>query len=102
MSRHRGFPSPVSLEFQFPHIVEESIQPLEFKHQLDLIDAWLIDNVKRHRYARWGRHRDGQDIAVWAFSEAETAAAFRQYVERVRRFTARQARAEWVRLSGRR
>jgi hypothetical protein len=94
MSRHRGYRSPISLEVQFPYVVEEPIPPMGLKVQLDLIEAWIIDNVPRHRYARWGRRRDMQDFAVWAFTDQHTAAAFRIHVDRVMKLSDRQATKE--------
>jgi len=76
MGPYREIRTIAFLEKQFPHIVEVPIPPKGLGKKLDQIEGWLAVRVARHDYGRWGRYRNGVDIAVWAFGSSEQADAF--------------------------
>lgn len=69
MVRYRELRSIRQLEKEFPFQVEIVVPPGGLGRRLDEIEAWLAANVPRAEFARWGRQRDGKDVAVWGFRD---------------------------------
>lgn len=80
MVRYRELRTIAQLEKEFPYIVEVPIPPGGLGRRLDKLEAWLVTRIDRKDFGRWGRWREGQDIAVWAFREAAIASAFQRQV----------------------
>jgi hypothetical protein len=80
MARYRELRSIAQLEKEFPYIVEVPVPVGGLGRALDRLEAWLLTRVPRKDFGRWGRWRNGQDIAVWAFRDAATASAFERQV----------------------
>lgn len=53
--------------------MEIVVPPGGLGRRLDEIESWLAANVRRADFARWGRRRDGRDVAVWGFSSVSVA-----------------------------
>lgn len=70
MVRYRELRSVRQLETEFLYQVEIVVPPGGLGRQLDAIECWLAANVPRAAFARWGRRRDGKDLAVWGFQSA--------------------------------
>lgn len=102
MGRYREIRTGAELAKIYPHIVEEAIPTYGFGQRLNLIEAWITARLTRQQFGRWGRRRDGQDIAVWGFQEDATASAFRSHLESVLELTERQALTQNVSPGGRR
>jgi hypothetical protein len=84
VGRYREIRTGAELEKLFPHIVEQVVPPYGFGQRLNLLERWLSSRLDKHQYARWGKHRNGQDVAVWGFLEPSNARAFNEYLSKVR------------------
>jgi len=67
MVRYRELRTIKQLKKEFPHQVELMVPPGGLGRRLDEIESWLVANVDRKDFARWGKRRDGRDVAVWGF-----------------------------------
>ncbi|WP_374303785.1 hypothetical protein [Ferrovibrio sp.] len=83
MVRYRELRTIAQLEREFPYIVEVPIPPGGLGRRLDKLEAWLAIRIERKDFGRWGRWRDGRDIAVWAFREPAIASAFQRQVSTI-------------------
>lgn len=85
MVRYRELRTIKQLEKEFPYQVEISVPAGGLGQQLDKIEAWLAANVERTDFARWGRRKDGRDVAVWGFMNSEEHAhALKRYLRKIR------------------
>jgi len=76
MVRYRELRTIAQLEKEFPYQVEIVVPPGGLGRRLDEIESWLAANVQREDFARWGRRRDGKDVAVWGFRTATLQTIF--------------------------
>ncbi len=83
MVRYRELRTIRQLEKEFPHQVEVVVPPGGLGRRLDEIESWLAANVRREDFARWGRRKDGRDVAVWGFVEADARIQFEARITRV-------------------
>jgi len=83
MVRYRELRTIAQLEKEFPYIVEVPIPPGGLGRRLDKLEAWLAAQIDRKDFGRWGRWREGRDIAVWAFRDAAIASAFERQVSTI-------------------
>lgn len=84
MVRYRELRSIRQLEKEFPFQIEIVVPPSGFGRRLDEIEAWLVANVDRKDFARWGRRRDGQDVAVWGFYEYSKYKDFQLHMRNIK------------------
>jgi hypothetical protein len=89
--RYKDWRTTAAMQREFPYEVEAATPGLGFRQRLNLIENWVTARLNRTDYGRWGRRRDMQDYAVWAFRDAETAVAFRRHLEWVMSLTDQQA-----------
>lgn len=73
MVRYRELRTIRQLEKEFPYQVEVVVPPDGLGRRLDEIEAWLAAKVPRTEFARWGKRRAGQDVAVWGFQSPNAA-----------------------------
>lgn len=79
MGPYREIRTIAFLEKEYPHVIEVPIPPKGLGRKLDQIEAWLSQRIERREYGRWGRFRNGMDIAIWAFRTPEAASNFRKF-----------------------
>lgn len=82
MVRYRELRSIRQLEKEFPHQVEIVVPVGGLGRRLDEIENWLAANVDRKDFARWGRRHNGQDVAVWGFTNAHPQSRLAAYTKR--------------------
>lgn len=80
MVRYRELRTIKQLEKEFPYQVELMVPPGGLGQRLDEIESWISRAIARGDFARWGRRRAGQDVAVWGFRESVLAAALEKTI----------------------
>lgn len=75
MVRYKGRSSHSGVVRHFPHSVEMIVPPGGFRRRLDDMYAFLSSRGIRHEHGR-GRREGEQDVVVWRFADADSAAAF--------------------------
>ena len=95
--RYKDLRTAAALQREFPYEVEAATPEFGFRQRLNLIENWVTARLKWTDYGRWGRRREMKDYAVWAFRDAETAAAFKVHLEWVMGLSEKQATSELTR-----
>lgn len=89
--RYKDWRTPAAMKREFPHQVEAATPEMGFKQRLNLIENWVTARFRWTDYGRWGKRHGMQDYAVWAFRDAETAAAFKAHLDWVMSLSEKQA-----------
>lgn len=90
MPRYKDLLTTTLLQKEYPYTVEVAVPPMGFRLRLNLIEHWLTDILPDEDFGRWGRRRENQDYAVWAFREKTIADAFQAHVNMVLSISDRQ------------
>jgi hypothetical protein len=76
MTRYKGRPSLISIERDFPHIIEMVVPEGGLGKWLDAVYEFHARHGIQVQHGRSRRDENGRDFIRWCFADREIAAAF--------------------------